>query len=86
MEDQQQQKKSFICDAAKVWNKAPEKIRTSKTLTTAKKVWGTPWSRGRTSDSQLGDPGSIPFQFLLRGSSAEAICSPGSSPGQIFDL
>jgi hypothetical protein len=31
-------KKSFICDAAKVWNKAPEKIRTSKTLTTAKKA------------------------------------------------
>jgi hypothetical protein len=31
-------KKSFIFDAAKVWNKAPEKIRTSKTLTTAKKA------------------------------------------------
>jgi len=31
-------KKSFMCDAAKVWNKAPEKIRTSKTLTTAKKA------------------------------------------------
>ncbi len=31
-------KKSFIRDAAKVWNKAPEKIRTSKTLTTAKKA------------------------------------------------
>jgi hypothetical protein len=30
-------KKSFMC-AAKVWNKAPEKIRTSKTLTTAKKA------------------------------------------------
>ncbi len=24
--------------------------------------------------------------FLLRGSSVEAICSLGSSPGQIFDL
>ncbi len=51
---------------------------------------GNPWSRGRTSDSQLGDPGSIPARskiiFLLRGSSVEAICSPGSSPGQIFDL
>jgi hypothetical protein len=22
--------------------------------------WGNPWSRGRTSDSQLGDSGSIP--------------------------
>ncbi len=32
------EKKSFRCDAAKVWNKAPEKIRTSKTLTTAKKA------------------------------------------------
>ncbi len=31
-------KKSFICDAAKMCNKAPEKIRTSKTLTTAKKA------------------------------------------------
>jgi hypothetical protein len=31
-------KKSFICDAAKVWNKAHEKIRASKTLTTAKKA------------------------------------------------
>ncbi len=31
-------KKSFTCDAAKVWNKAPDKIRTSKTLTTAKKA------------------------------------------------
>jgi hypothetical protein len=31
-------KNRFICDAAKVWNKAPEKIRTSKTFTTAKKV------------------------------------------------
>ncbi len=31
-------KKSFTCDAAKVWNKALDKIRTSKTLTTAKKV------------------------------------------------
>jgi hypothetical protein len=31
-------KKSFMCDAAKVWNKAPEKIRTSKTLTTDKKA------------------------------------------------
>ncbi len=31
-------KKSFMCDAAKVWNKAPEKIRASKTLTTAKKA------------------------------------------------
>ena len=31
-------KKSFSCDAAKVWNKAPEKIRTAKTLTTAKKA------------------------------------------------
>jgi hypothetical protein len=30
-------KKSFICDAAKVWNKAPEKIRTSKTLTLPKR-------------------------------------------------
>jgi hypothetical protein len=30
-------KKSFTCDAAKVWNNAPDKIRTSKTLTTAKK-------------------------------------------------
>ncbi len=29
---------SFMCDAAKVWNKAPEKIRTSKTLTTAIKA------------------------------------------------
>ena len=51
---------------------------------------GNPWSRGRTSDSHLGDPGSIPARskiiFLLRGSSVEAICSPGSSPGQIFDL
>jgi hypothetical protein len=31
-------KKSFTCDAAKVWNQAPEKIRASKTLTTAKKA------------------------------------------------
>ena len=31
-------KKSFTCDAAKVWNNAPDKIRTSKTLTTAKKA------------------------------------------------
>jgi hypothetical protein len=31
-------KKSFMCDAAKVWNKAPEKNRTSKTLTTTKKA------------------------------------------------
>jgi hypothetical protein len=31
-------KKSFTSDAAKVWNKAPEKIRASKTLTTAKKA------------------------------------------------
>jgi hypothetical protein len=31
-------KKSFICDAAKVCNKATEKIRTSKILTTAKKA------------------------------------------------
>ncbi len=31
-------KKSFTCDAAKVWNKAPEKIRASKTFTTAKKA------------------------------------------------
>jgi hypothetical protein len=31
-------KKSFTCDAAKVWNKAPEKIRASKTLTIAKKA------------------------------------------------
>ncbi len=31
-------KKSFMCDAAKVWKKAPEKIRTSKTLTPAKKA------------------------------------------------
>jgi hypothetical protein len=31
-------KKSFKCDAAKVWNNAPDKIRTSKTLTTAKKA------------------------------------------------
>ncbi len=31
-------KKSFTCDAAKLWNKAPEKIRTSKTLTIAKKA------------------------------------------------
>ncbi len=31
-------KKSFMCDAAKMWKKAPEKIRTSKTLTTAKKA------------------------------------------------
>ncbi len=31
-------KKSFTCDAAKLWNKAPEKIRTSKTLRIAKKA------------------------------------------------
>jgi hypothetical protein len=31
-------KKSFACDAAKVWNNAPEKIRRSKTLTTGKKA------------------------------------------------
>ena len=31
-------KKSFTIDAAKVWNKASEKIRTAKTLTTAKKA------------------------------------------------
>jgi hypothetical protein len=31
-------KKIFTCDAAKVWNKAPDKIRTSKILTTAKKA------------------------------------------------
>jgi hypothetical protein len=31
-------KKSFTCDAAKVWNNAPDKIRTSKTLTRAKKA------------------------------------------------
>ncbi len=31
-------KKGFLCDAAKVLNKAPDKIRTSKTLTTAKKA------------------------------------------------
>ena len=30
--------KKFMCDAAKLWNKAPEKIRTSKTITTAKKA------------------------------------------------
>jgi hypothetical protein len=30
--------KKIMCDAAKVWNKAPEKIRISKTLTTAKKA------------------------------------------------
>jgi hypothetical protein len=30
--------KRFISDAAKVWNKAPEKIRTVKTLKTAKKT------------------------------------------------
>ena len=30
-------KKSFTCDAAKVWNKAPEKIRTSKTLNNCQK-------------------------------------------------
>jgi hypothetical protein len=23
-------------------------------------LWGNPWSRGRMSDSQLGDPGLIP--------------------------
>jgi hypothetical protein len=33
-------KKSFTCDAAKVWNNAPDKVRTSKTLTTAKKAIG----------------------------------------------
>jgi hypothetical protein len=38
LEDQQQQKKVLMCDAAKAWNKAPEKIRTSKTWTTAKKA------------------------------------------------
>ena len=31
-------KKSFTCDASKVWNNAPDKIRSSKTLTTAKKA------------------------------------------------
>ena len=31
-------KKSFTCEAAKVWNNAPDKISTSKTLTTAKKA------------------------------------------------
>ncbi len=31
-------RKSFTCDATKVWNSAPDKIRTSKTLTTAKKA------------------------------------------------
>jgi hypothetical protein len=31
-------KKSFTCDAARVWNKAPAKIRAAKTLTTAKKA------------------------------------------------
>ena len=31
-------KKSFSCDASKVWNKAPDKIRTAKTLTTAEKA------------------------------------------------
>lgn len=31
-------KKSFTIDAAKVWNKASEKIRTAKTLATAKKA------------------------------------------------
>jgi hypothetical protein len=36
--EDQQKPENFMCDAAKVWNKAPEKIRTSKTLTTAKKV------------------------------------------------
>jgi hypothetical protein len=30
--------KSLKCDAAKVWNNAPDKISTSKTLTTAKKA------------------------------------------------
>jgi hypothetical protein len=30
-------RKSCACDAAKVWNKATDKIRTSKTLTTAKR-------------------------------------------------
>ena len=31
-------KKSFTIDAAKVWNKASEKIRAAKTLATAKKA------------------------------------------------
>ena len=31
-------KKSFTCDASRVWNKAPEKVRAAKTLTTAKKA------------------------------------------------
>jgi hypothetical protein len=31
-------KKSFTCDAAKVWKNSLDKIRTSKTLTTAKKA------------------------------------------------
>ena len=31
-------KKSFTIDAAKVWNKASEKIRTAKTLEMAKKA------------------------------------------------
>jgi hypothetical protein len=32
-------KKSFSCDAAKVLNKVPDKIRAAKTLTTAKKAF-----------------------------------------------
>ena len=31
-------KKSYSCDAAKVWNEAPEKIRTANSITTAKKA------------------------------------------------
>jgi hypothetical protein len=37
LEDQQEQKK-VLCDAAKVWNKAPDKIKASKTLKPAKKA------------------------------------------------
>jgi hypothetical protein len=38
LEGRQKQKKSFTIDAAKVWNKALEKIKTAKTLATAKKA------------------------------------------------
>jgi hypothetical protein len=37
LEDQQEQKKSFKFDAAKVWNKAPERIRTSRNIPNCQK-------------------------------------------------
>jgi len=42
-----------LCDAAKVLNKAPEEIRTSKTLTTAKKALQVTAHLGQAIQSKL---------------------------------